>query len=292
MSFARHPEEPHVAAPVEVVSLRRRGVDEALARLRSDPEANLFLIDLVLQVGAPRRGEARAEVLAAVRDGHLLGVAAARPTVAIEAGLEPEVLDALAERLAYQPSGLVRSAAELVSPLWERLARRGRRALVDRAETAFRVRPGQLRQVESPDGLLLRPARGEDLEALVTAARASLREEGRPDPFEGDPRGFRRWVRARVSRACVAERGGAVVFVGYADVRLPEGWLLQGVYTWPHWRRRGLAAAGVASLCRMAREAGADHVQLSVVDGNRAAERLYQSLGFAPFATLRTLLFV
>jgi len=140
-------------------------------------------------------------------------------------------------------------------------------------------------------GVRVRPAALADLEALVEAARASLREEGRPDPFLGDPRGFRRWVAARHGRALVAEREGRVVWVGYADVRLPEGWLLQGVYTWPDARRTGLAAAGVSALCRQAFEAGAEHVQLSVVEGNRPALALYERLGFRFHASLRTLLF-
>jgi predicted GNAT family acetyltransferase len=80
--------------------------------------------------------------------------------------------------------------------------------------------------------------------------------------------------------------------VGYADVRLEEGWLLQGIYTWPAWRRRGLGAAGVAALCQAAFDARAGHVQLSVVEGNVAAHSLYERLGFAPHRTLRTLLFV
>jgi predicted GNAT family acetyltransferase len=74
-------------------------------------------------------------------------------------------------------------------------------------------------------------------------------------------------------------------------VRLREGHLLQGVYTWPAWRRRGIAAAGVASLCRAAFAAPAEHVQLSVVEGNAAASALYVRLGFEPHATLRTILF-
>ena len=79
--------------------------------------------------------------------------------------------------------------------------------------------------------------------------------------------------------------------VGYADVRRPEGWLLQGIYTWPAWRRQGLASFGVSALCREAFDAGADHVQLAVVDGNTAARRLYEGMGFRPFAKLRTILF-
>ena len=38
-------------------------------------------------------------------------------------------------------------------------------------------------------------------------------------------------------------------------------------------------------------QAGAEHVQLSVVDGNEAARRLYEGLGFKPFGKLRTILF-
>ena len=70
-----------------------------------------------------------------------------------------------------------------------------------------------------------------------------------------------------------------------------EGWLLQGIYTWPQYRREGYGAFGVSELCREAFAAGADHVQLTVVDGNEAATRLYESLGFKPFMKLRTILF-
>jgi len=79
--------------------------------------------------------------------------------------------------------------------------------------------------------------------------------------------------------------------VGYADVRCPRGWLLQGVFTWPELRRHGLAAAGVSELCRRAFGSGAAHVQLAVIEGNRPAEKLYERLGFRRFARLRTLLF-
>ena len=75
------------------------------------------------------------------------------------------------------------------------------------------------------------------------------------------------------------------------DVQCPRGWLLQGVFTWPEHRRRGLAAAGVSELCRRAFASGGAHVQLAVIEGNEAAERLYEGLGFQRFARLRTLLF-
>ena len=136
-----------------------------------------------------------------------------------------------------------------------------------------------------------RRARSEDLDDLVLAARESLREEQRPDPYVSNAAGFRRWVQGRSGQARVVEADGRVVFVGYADVQRPDGWLVQGVYTWPEARRRGFATLGMTALCREAFEAGADHVQLAVVDGNDPAMGLYERLGFEVFGRLRTILF-
>ena len=38
-------------------------------------------------------------------------------------------------------------------------------------------------------------------------------------------------------------------------------------------------------------EAGADHVQLTVIDGNEPALRLYARLGFRSYGRIRTILF-
>ena len=147
----------------------------------------------------------------------------------------------------------------------------------------------QVQSLEIDDALI-----GDDkemLEDLVVAARASLREEGRPDPFGGDPEGFRAWVTGRIERAHVLEDEGRVVFVAYADVQRAEGWLLQGVYTWPDRRRRGFARAAVAALGHRAAAAGAAHLQLAVVEDNLPALGLYAGLGFHAFLDLRTILF-
>jgi RimJ/RimL family protein N-acetyltransferase len=281
-----------VRESVQVHPLRRRERNAALACLKSHSRENLFLIDLVARLGsAPAPGEPRAELLAAWSGDALVGIASLRPTLCLGVQAEDEAIEALLPFVERLSTGLVKSDARAVAVLWGRLAARGRRALVDRLETARLVEPAEAPACAAPDGVRIRPARLRDLDALVYAARASLREENRPDPFEGDPEGFLRWVRGRIRNALVAELDGTVAFVGYADVLRPEGCLVQGVYTWPRFRRRGLASAGISALCDRAFAAGADHVQLAVVDGNRAGERLYERLGFRPFSKLRTILF-
>jgi ribosomal protein S18 acetylase RimI-like enzyme len=264
-----------------------------LAHLGARPQDNLFLIDLVARGGgAPAPGEMVTEIAAAFRGGEVVGVVALRPSVVFDAAIEPDVVEGFVPLLEPLAVGLVKSAAPAVDVLWRRLSRRGeRRAVIDRIETAYALCPHGAHLAAPLPTHLVRTASRSDLESLVFAARESLREESRPDPFAGDIRGFRRWVLGRVQRARVVESAGRIAFVGYADVQLREGWLLQGIYTWPEERRRGLGTTGTSALCREAFAAGAEHVQLAVVDGNEPAHALYEGLGFKPFARLRTILF-
>jgi len=281
-----------VARDLRVRPLRSRESELALAYLERRPRLNLVLLDMVLRLArSPRRGEPKPEVLAAWRGSELAGLAGLQPSVVLDASAERRTLEAFFPHLNGIGSGLVKSTEEVVGPLWEWLQARGRRALLDRREVAFSLEPPGTRLVEARGGVRVRSATPADLEFLVEAARESLREESRPDPSGQDPLGFRHWVRSRIPRAVVAEQAGAPHFVGYADVRCARGWLLQGVFTSPSQRRQGLAAVGVSELCRRAFAAGSDHVQLAVVEGNTAAERLYEHLGFQRFARLRTLLF-
>lgn len=267
--------------------------EEVLAFLTADTRENLMLMDLVARLGeVPAPGEMRAQVAVATRGSELVGVVALRPSVVFDARIEGEAAEALLPHLEPLGIGLVKSGEAIVDLVWAQLCRGGRRhAVIDRLETSYGLVPADARLSPLREDVLVRVAGVADLEPLVFAARESLREESRPDPFSGDVRGFRRWVRGRVSRARLVEHGDRAVFVGYADVRRPEGWLLQGIYTWPEVRQRGFAALGTSDLCREAFAAGADHVQLAVVDGNDPARRLYEGLGFKPFGRLRTILF-
>ncbi len=279
----------------ETWSVRRLGVDDqrsVLEYLRVAPDRNLTLIDYAGRLGRPPgQADLPPQLFGAYQADRLMGVAAVRPSVVVSAALPDAARDALLPQLLRVPSGLVKCDRRDAEPIWAALAREGRRTSIDRVEIAYRLRPEEMRPVQPPLPGVARPARESDLAELVYAARASLWEEDRPDPAEGDPKGFERWVRSRMERARVVCEGGRLVFVAYADVRCDEGWLVQGVYTWPKYRRRGYARRGMDSVLREAFASGASHVQLAVVEGNDRAARLYEALGFEAFAELRTVLF-
>jgi ribosomal protein S18 acetylase RimI-like enzyme len=264
----------------------------ALEYLRADASENLVLLDFVEKLGAAvGPGEMPSQIYGGFDGDRLVGVVLLRPCVAMSWGMTDRVLEALIPHLMRVPSGLMKSERRLVERTWKGLEALGRRSIIDRVEIAFRLLPDRMVPAEARPPGVARPARPEDLEELVYAARASLWEEARPDPAGGDPAGFRRWVQSRLSRARIVSEEGRMVFVAYADVRRPEGWLIQGVYTWPGARRRGFARRGMDSIIREAFASGASHVQLAVVEGNERASALYRELGFEPFEELRTILF-
>ncbi len=276
---------------VRVRPVMARDRDAVVARLERAARLNLFLLDMALRLGEPSLGRPRSELLGAWNGEELVGVASLQPSLVLDATAEPAALAAFFPYMGTVASGLVKSSADVVAPLYAWLDNHGRQILLDRIEHAFALEPKDARLPATPAGVRVRSADVDDLPALVEASRASLLEEDRPDPTESDPGGFKRWVSGRIKQAVVAEERGRIGFVGYADVRSARGWLIQGVYTWPAFRRRGLARAGVAELCRRAFGDAAEHVQLAVVDGNSAAIDLYEQLGFVAFARLRTVLF-
>lgn len=275
--------------------LSARGRDAAIGYLARHPRENLLLLDMVSAIG--RRAmpsEMPPQVVVARRGVEIEGVAALRPSMVLDWAMTEDGLEACLPMLGAAETGLIKSPRCGVTDLWQQLHARGRRALIDRGETAWGLTADRRAAMPVPSvgAARLRRANEADLDDLVDAARASLREEDRPDPFDGDPIGFRRWVRGRLSRARLVDVGGRPVFVAYADVRRAEGWLIQGVYTWREHRRQGHARIGMEGLIHEAFAAGADHVQLAVVDGNEPAVGLYAGLGFEPFCELRTILFL
>lgn len=260
--------------------------------LRASRDENLVLIDQVERLAdGGSSDEPPPQLHGAFAGERLTAVAALRPSLSLSHGMDEQAMSVLRPALLRVPSGLLKCERGMVASLWSVLADAGREAIIDRVEIAYRLASRTLAVENAALPGVARAARASDLADLVHAARASLWEEQRPDPAESDPVGFARWVESRLARARVVCDDGRVVFVAYADVRRPEGWLIQGVYTWPDARRLGYARKGMDALLREAFAAGASHVQLAVVAGNERASRLYRKLGFEAFSELRTILF-
>ncbi len=81
--------------------------------------------------------------------------------------------------------------------------------------------------------------------------------------------------------AWAAWEGSRPIGVAFASVRLPEVWLLNGIFVEEGARRQGLGAALTAFGMEAARRAGAP-TALYVREGNLGARRVYDRLGFRP----------
>ncbi len=127
----------------------------------------------------------------------------------------------------------------------------------------------------------------------MEAARASLREEGRPDPFTGRPARLPALGRGRgppALRGRGARAGRLRRLRGRADRR--GAGCCRASTPGPACGAAGSRGAGVAELCRSAFADGAEHVQLAVVDGNTAATALYESSAFRAFSASDIAVFV
>src|SRR5512134_2175413 len=99
-----------------------------LARVASSPERNLFLLELADRLGQPApAGELRSELAAVWRGDAVIGAAALRPSVVLDAEATPEAIDALLPYLDALGVGLIKSARPGVERAWSALRRRGRR---------------------------------------------------------------------------------------------------------------------------------------------------------------------
>ncbi|MDB5067336.1 MAG: family N-acetyltransferase [Chloroflexi bacterium] len=146
---------------------------------------------------------------------------------------------------------------------------------------------GRLRAAGSPS---VRRAQLSDLDLLVVAAAAMHREEMGIDPLAIDPAGWRARMAVLIDRgwSWVWIEGGEVLFKAELSAWTAEVVQVQGVYTAPSARGRGVATAGLAAVCE-ALHAEVPTCSLYVNHFNLAALRVYTRLGFetvGEFATI------
>jgi predicted GNAT family acetyltransferase len=181
--------------------------------------------------------------------------------------------------------------ADAVLDLWQRLS--------PSWGLARDVRPCQpLLVADTPPSVAADPAvrlvRLDEVDALYPAAVAMYTEEVGLSPVaDGGAGAYRERVRDLVSggRAYARLVDGRVVFKAELAVITRHTAQIQGVWTAPDWRGRGIATAGIAAVVRDALRRVAPSVSLYVNDYNGAARAVYARCGFRRVGTFATVLF-
>jgi GNAT superfamily N-acetyltransferase len=137
------------------------------------------------------------------------------------------------------------------------------------------------------------PATPDMLEAMVPACRAMFTEElGFAPP--GPEMGYRAHVANQIERgnllANVDPASGRVVFKAELGAACGPWVQIQGVWTDPAYRGRGIAKRGMAAVVAHARRRGWSQVCLYVNDFNAAALAVYRALGFIQVGTWATVM--
>lgn len=126
--------------------------------------------------------------------------------------------------------------------------------------------------------ILIRPAREDDLNALVELEQACFTSD------RLSRRSFRRWLQTSNRTFLVAVCGDQLV--GYGLFLFHRGTILARMYSIavaPGWRGAGIARRLIAAGEAAAEERGRLFLRLEVSVDNHAAIRLYESLGYQPF---------
>ena len=131
-----------------------------------------------------------------------------------------------------------------------------------------------------------------DLDALIVAAARMHREEMGIDPLVVDAPAWRMRMISLIERhwSWIWVRDHEVVFKAELSAWTPDVVQIQGVYTAPKYRGRGIARAGLAAVCsQVFREV--PRCSLYVNQYNVIAQRVYDRLGFKSADVFATVMY-
>lgn len=138
--------------------------------------------------------------------------------------------------------------------------------------------------------IAVRPARDDEWRAVAENSAAMIEAELETDPRE-DPDfepSIRKMIRLRLW--WVGERDGRLCFFCNIGAWSPHTAQLQGIWTPPELRNRGIASSALAGICEELLRVFPT-LSLYVNDFNLQAMRLYSRLGFKETGELQTILF-
>lgn len=175
-----------------------------------------------------------------------------------------------------------------VGRLWQLLEHTGMVARILRDQLGYSV--DRTNFTDPPASLTLERGGTEYLDQIVDASAAMALEEARDDPQGRNPELFRARIEERLERGrdFIHVENGRVVFKTNVSAVSSVGGQIEGIYTLPAHRGRGLGLAGTASITRWVLER-AERAFLLVNDDNETAIRIYEKLGYSKVLESRTI---
>ena len=256
--------------------VKRPRLSDVLDFCAEEPIERVFLEDVA------RRGLGR---FVALRDGGRLTALCHVGANLVPSGQGTAAFADLASRGGAR---MLVGEEQAVTDLWE--------AARDLLPAPLEDRPGQpvyvLETPPAPRGSDLRPARLEDLPALVEASAEAYREEVGVDAFARDPALFEWRTRVQIEegRSWIWSEDGRILFKAEASAWTDQAVQLQQVWVEPELRGRGYGTRGLADLCRLLL-ARTPAVCLFVRPENATAIRLYEGIGMRRTISYRSLIF-
>lgn len=189
-------------------------------------------------------------------------------------------------RLLVGPAGSVHALAEELKPWRVPLSAHDPQPLLVLERDSAHLQP----PVNSTE---VRRAGRHDLDAVMLAAAGMHREEMGIDPLAVDPAGWRHRMTTLIDRGWSyvwRDENGEILFKAELSGWNPDVAQIQGVWTNPRLRGRGIATAGLTAVCtELLRDVPV--CSLYVNAHNQTALSLYRRLGFRQIGEFATLVY-
>ena len=261
---------------------------DALAYLNRAPYANVFLTYLILFDRSPSTQNALH--LALDEQNRIRGIAFFARQIALAAD-DPAAIEAFA-----QVGSAHHGEKMIVGPRWETAAywalirskHERPRVIRDRQYVMMLARPMLLPYERS---VVARRARIDEWPAVADNSASMIAAELEYDPMRSSPE-FTSNVRAMIDRGLwwVGESLGRLCFFSNVGPWSPMTAQLQGIWTPPEMRGKGLATAALGAICDRLLEL-TPTLSLYVNDFNERAIALYERIGFKTVSEFQTILF-
>ena len=258
----------------------------ALRYLSRSPYLNVFITHVLLHDPPSRT---RSDVVVATDGGSVHGVAYCGRQLAIAA--DPPALPAFAEHARRRRGErMIIGARDTVRAFWKLVAGwHPRPRLVRDRQLVMML--DRAHQLPYQGHTTVRHARPEESAAVADGSAQMVRQELDYDPRHGSP-DFATAVRRMVERKLwwVGVADGQICFFCNIGPWCERTVQLQGIWTPPPLRGRGLATASLAAICDRLLEVSPT-ISLYVNDFNERAIALYRRVGFEHVGDFQTILF-